>query len=137
LEEDKRDALDDLFVERQRVDPNVLAAGIAPYARLNGVSREILPTEEWETLSVRKKILVWLLCKKAMRIKQIITDDEEWMSPSELEKETGIAGGSLRPALSKLSSEKLIKVNGNSQYSIPDHTVNRVNTVLRDKDGKS
>jgi len=83
-------------------------------------------------LNLQGKILTYLLGKKALRLRGVITEDGERVSPSEIERDTGLKGGSIRPTLTKLVDGRLIRLDKDTnKYYLPDYAVAKVSQVLK------
>lgn len=115
----------------------LLAETIFPYARVDGETQEIGFTAEGEALTNREKLLVFLLMRKAMLIREVIS--KEAISPGEIEKATGISGGSIRPVLSQLVADKLVRKDKGDDggYYVPASRIKEINAMLAKKGGKS
>ncbi len=130
---DQNDPLAKLFditpLENQR---ELLANTIFPFARIDGETLEVRFTEEGEQLTVREKLLLFLLTRKVLVIGNKITQEE--VSPSDIEKSTGIPGGTIRPVLRKLLDERLVRdENG---YIVPNTRIKDINKILAKKGAK-
>lgn len=130
------DPLDELFKDGEALDRALLAAIIKPNAVIhkdrNGF--EIRLTPEGEKLSARQKILIYLLAKKVIALKDGTNQMSESAAPADIEKETGIAGGTLRPTLRRLLDENLVVQDTNgSRYRVPNHAINRISHIISSK----
>src|SRR5689334_1947060 len=125
------DPLDMLFEDREVLDRAILAQAILPYARLNS-NGEIVLIEKWHELNLQRKILVYMLARKALRIKGLLNEDEEPVSSAKIEADTGITGNSVRPSMKKLVDMRFVKPTKGkeSTYFVPDHAVIKVNKYL-------
>ncbi|MBI1256040.1 MAG: hypothetical protein GC204_01085 [Chloroflexi bacterium] len=127
-----------LFVSnRSPVDEQALADTIASFAVISeqeGAPPRIFLTEEGENLTVREKILIVLLCRKAILLYKKEAIDKEGLSPKEIEDATNIGGGTIRPALKKLSDEHLIEQDKEGAYFVPNRTFRQVTSILRKKE---
>lgn len=132
------DPLDSLVVNGDDLDRQLLADLVAPFAALHllkGVMT-IRYTQSGDSLSAREKVLVFLLSKKALALKDPTGKATETASPTEIEKETGIAGGTLRPALRKLADDNLlVQDSKGGAYSVPNFALNRIKSILPVKKG--
>ncbi len=126
------DPLDDLFVDsNSTVDKAEVAKLLKPYIRLYAETKEVLTTPAWEDLNLQQKLLTWMLGRKALRLRGIITEEEEFTSPSDLEKGTSLKGGSIRPTLSKLVDSRLIRIDKETnKYILPDFAVRKIAEIL-------
>ena len=127
--------LDRLFVS-QKVDLELLAETILPYVQLYASaadSGEILFTEEWGRLNLKGKLLTYLLGRKALSLSGRLPEYEEGATPSQIEAETREKGGSVRPTLSHLVEEKLVRVNqtgAERKYMVPNHALKQIHDQL-------
>lgn len=132
MDEKEKDPFDMLFddslVEDQK---QLIAETIFPYVRFTSRDVfEIMFTDDGEDLTVREKLLVFLLAWKVFVIREMTTDEEA--TPKEMEEKTGIPGGSIRPTLKKLVDEKVIQSN-NTGYFIPNARIKRISQILGGK----
>lgn len=132
------DPLDDLFVDKAKLDRALLARLIQPYIRLYGNTDKagVTTTPNWRELNIAQKIMTYLLGRKALRLKGLLSEEEEKCSPSEIEEQTGIKGGSIRPNLSKLLDERLLQQEA-GKYWVPDYALTEIQGLLRKDDTKS
>jgi len=130
---DQNDPLSKLFdtsaLEDQR---EVLADTVFPFARIDGETLDVRFTKEGELLTVREKLLVFLLARKALLMGNKIP--LEAVSPSEIERATSISGGTIRPVLRKLVDEKLIREDNG--YFVPNSRIKEINSILSKKGPK-
>jgi hypothetical protein len=127
------DPLDRLVEDGNSLDRTLLADIVFPRARLylDGETYQIRFTPEGEKLSVREKILVYLLARKALALRNVEGKDKESVSPSEIEKATGILGGTLRPTLRKLLDERLVRQDDkDGSYNVPNYSLNAIKKLL-------
>lgn len=129
------DPLDQLFVEGNSFDRALLAAIVQPRAQIfqDRGTFQIRFTLAGDQLKVREKILIYLLARKALALKDATNQTVESTSPQEIEKATGIGGGTLRPTLRKLLDEKLLVQNENGAYSVPNYALNSISKLLPPK----
>lgn len=127
------DPLDKLIQDGNELDRALLAEIVYPRARIyvdRGTS-QIRFTVAGDSLKVKEKILIYLLARKALALKDPEGKITESASPLEIEKATGIAGGSLRPTLRKLVDERLlIQDDKGRNYSIPNYALNAISRIL-------
>lgn len=126
---------DTTSVQDQR---ELLADTVYPYARIDGETLEVHFTEEGEALTSREKILVFLLMRKALFMRNIVS--KEAMGPSEIEKGLmTIPGGTLRPLLRKLVDERLVRTDKGEDggYYVPGNRIKEINALLSKKGAKS
>lgn len=128
--DEQSDPLDALFDQSSVQDQRkILAETILPYARIDSETLEIGFTDDGEQLVAREKLLVFFLARKALFLRNMIS--KEAASPSEIEKATGMAGGTIRPQLSRLVDDRLIrKEAGDGGYYVPNNRLKDANSVL-------
>jgi hypothetical protein len=115
------DPLEALLVDQREVDRGVLARGLAPFIRIDRENRSyaFLPGIK-ERLDNRRVVLASLLARKALAL--LLPDYSEACPPRVLESETGISGGTLRPALKDLSGRRLVTKQGEG-YLVPNYSL--------------
>jgi hypothetical protein len=126
------DPLDKLIEDGNSLDRTLLADIVFPRARLylDRGKYQIRFTPQGEKLTAGGKILVYLLARKALALK-IEGEFIEEVVPAEIEKATGIAGGTLRPTLRRLLDEKLIVQDGKGAgYFVPNWALNSIQKTL-------
>ena len=122
--------LEELLVDGSEVDRELVGTILAPYIRIDRTNASIIPTERWDDLSARSQVLIFLAARKAMRALGI--DEAEEVAPGDIEAATGLLGGTVRPALMRLSKQRLIaRADGNRGYYLPNWALNRVKAELR------
>ncbi len=119
--------LEELLIDRAELDKNLLAEVLLPYIGIDAGRREIVPREGWRRLSGEAKILVFLLGRKAMVAMNAI--DMEGALPQEIERRTGVKGGTLRPKLRSMRSDGLLAQEG-SNYFVPTHALHRAKDLI-------
>lgn len=128
------DPFDKLFDTSGLEDKNELIANIIyPYLRFTSMEDpEIRFTPVGEKTTAANKILTFLLAKKVLVIKGLIP--LESMTPAEIERETGISGGTVRPTLKRLTDLKFIRQsNDGGGYFVPDGRIRQIELFLKDK----
>ena len=105
---------------------DVLAQVLAPLLTITGRG-EILPTNTFQQLPRRGKVLAVLLALKAMRVLNIRTD--EAAGPTEIAVIGGIPLGSVKPEVRALERENII-IAQNGRYSIPVRSINVVAKLI-------
>ncbi|MBN1681314.1 MAG: hypothetical protein JW966_13610 [Anaerolineae bacterium] len=130
--------LDKLFVDNKPLDLAILANLIEDYVQLYADTSEIELTEKWDKLTQRKKILIYLLGRKALKESGKLPADQEQATPSQIEADTGIKGNSVRPTLSRLLDERLVRSKasdkGERKYLVPNHVIDRIYNEIAEKD---
>lgn len=121
--------LDELFVSGKEVDQELVAKILAPFLRIDRDSCSIVPNERWLALNNELKIIVFLVARKAMKLRDLLIDNEGAL-PAEIEKETGLKGGSVRPRLRDLFEQKIIDKTGDARYFVPNYSLTKIKTMI-------
>ncbi len=120
-----------LFVDTQPFDPVLLAKILKPYVLLYKSEPYVEFTKAGEQQTIKGKILLYLLAKKALKETGVIEEEEEKATPSEIEQITGLKGGSIRPTLKRLLEDRLVRVKGGG-YFVPNHVLPEISRILTD-----
>lgn len=123
--------LDELVVSGAELDRELVATILKPFVRIDGDTASIIPQDGWESLTVQRKVLVFLTARKAMRGLGLEIAREE-CSPMEIEAATGIRGGTLRPTLKRLADRRVIDKRRSGGYYVPNWALQRVKAALRE-----
>lgn len=127
------DEFDELMVREEEVLDRALVRDLLKdYLRIS-TNGEILPEPNFFTLEARQKIIIFLLARKIMKAKEIIS--EEGCTPTELSTKTGVPIGTVKPAVRELIPNILSSDNG--KYWIPNYNLKRLQNELRGKEQKS
>jgi hypothetical protein len=126
----------DIFVDENLLDDDrrrSLARQVSPNIKIymSGSSYKAKFTMAGNKLSVQQKLLVYLLARKILQDRGLI--QLEGMSPGELESETGIPGGTVRPNLRKLLDIQLLENNKEEKggYYVPNYALERTEKELK------
>jgi len=130
------DPLSKLFDDGPTIDlRGIIADTVYPYARLvqDGDQPEIVFTVDGDGLTVREKLLVFFLARKALYLRELVS--KEPIVPSEIETATNISGGTIRPTLKRLMDEKLIKQDksGDGGYFVPNTRIREISSIFGKK----
>ena len=120
--------LDELFVNGKEVDRELVAKILAPFLRIDKDSCSIVPTERWLKLNNKLKIILFLVARKAMKLRDLPIDNEG-ATPAEIETETGIKGGSIRPKLKGFFEDKTINRTEDARYFVPNYSLTKIKTM--------
>jgi len=122
--------LEDLVVSGKEEDRKLVGEILEPYVRLDKGNCEIRPTEEWDKLSPERKIVVYLLARKAMKALDFDLP-VEGAKAGEVVKATGVKSGTVYPMLRKLFNyERLIDQLADGKYLVPNHAIPKVKDML-------
>lgn len=132
-DEKGKDPYEGIIVSGDSLDRELLAKTVQPFIQIfvDGDQPEIV--FKTDKLTVRKKILVYLLGRKVLRDKGLLPDgEEEGLSPSQLEDGTHVKGNTLRPQLRTLLDARLVQ-KSDSRYFVPNYSLINVNKTLQEE----
>ncbi len=121
--------LDELFVSGKEIDQELVVKILSPFLKIDLNSCTIVPNEKWLELNNELKIILFLVARKAMKYRGLAIDSEGVL-PSEVEKETGIKGGSLRPKLKQLLEQRIISKTDGGRYIVPNYSLTKIKTMI-------
>lgn len=106
-----------------RTHDAALEATLTPYLRFDWTSLAIVPRARWAEATAEQKVLLYLLARRAMVALELVPSD--YASSIHIERQIGMPGGTVRPALMKLTRQRLVvKVPGG--YRIPEYAVSEI-----------
>jgi hypothetical protein len=123
-------ALEELVVDARDVDRELVADVLKPYLRIDRATCAILPQAGWGEVPNEARVLLYLVARKAMRALNLPISDEA-ASPLDIERATGIPGGSVRPALKRLLKARLVERQIGAGYIVPNYATLRARTYVR------
>lgn len=121
--------LDALFVSGDEVDQGLVVGILSPFLRVDRDSCSIVPNERWLKVNNKLKIVLFLIARKAMKLRGLPIDNEGAL-PSEIEEGTGVKGGSIRPRLKSLLEEKVINRTKDGKYFVPNYSLMRIKAMM-------
>ena len=119
-----------LVAGNEPIDLELLANILEPYVQLHTEPPHPEYTWDGEHLNNKKKILAYLLARKALLELHLIETDK--VSPSTIEADTKIPGGSIRPVLKDLREKKLVRENDG--YFVPNNAIKQVQKLFEGAD---
>lgn len=123
-------ALKDLASSAAAVNENVIEAIVKDYVRYDVKAKSLVLTPDASKLTARQKLLVFLTANEGW----CYVDDTAHIDPllpKSLEHPLGIKGGSLRPALSRLQRDNLVRKDGKG-YRVVAANLTRVSSEVLD-----
>lgn len=123
-------ALEELVVDVREVDRDLVATFLKPYLRIDGRSCAIVPMPAWAEVPNEARVLLYLVARKAMSALALPVGVEA-ASPLDVERATGIPGGSVRPALKKLLKARLVEREVGVGYVVPNYAMLRARAYVR------
>jgi len=124
--------LKDLVVSGAEEDRKLVGEILGPYVQLDKETCGIRPIGEWDKLSPEKKIVVYLVARKAMKAMKDLGFDlpVEGAKAGEVVQATGVKSGTAYPLLRKLLEDRLIEQLKDKTYRVPNHAIPKVKGML-------
>ena len=122
--------LDELLVDSEELDRELVGTVLLPYLRIERRTCEVIPLPAWDEAPTEVRVLLYLLARRAMRALQLPLGSEA-ASPVEIERATGIPGGSVRPALKRLLKARAVAKQGATAYIVPNYALERVREYVQ------
>jgi len=123
--DNKKDALDELFVQEAEISNDVLRDLLINYTQFSSDGK-IFTKPEFTKLPNKKKVLVILLSKKVLRLKVNL---EEETTGVDIIGATGLTRGSVYPLLRDLEKERLV-TSKDGKYWIPNYSIHNVRQLF-------
>ncbi len=122
-------ALEELVVDSREIDRELVATFLFPYLRIDRATAGVIPMPAWALVPNEARVLLFLVARKAMRALGI--SELDGAPPLEIERATGIPGGSVRPALKRLLKARLVQRDIAAGYIVPNHAMVRARSYVR------
>ncbi len=122
--------LEDLVIDAREIDRELVGTLLRPYLRIDRASGEVIPLPAWDAVPNEARVLLYLLARRAVRALGLPLD-RDGASPAEIERATGIPGGSVRPALKRLLQARAVAKLDGIGYIVPNYAMSRVREYLR------
>lgn len=122
--------LEDLVVDARELDRELIGTLLRPYLRIDRASGEVIPLPAWDDAPTEVRVLLYLLARRAMRALDLPIGRDA-AAPVEIERATGIPGGSVRPALKRLLKARAVAKQDGIGYIVPNYAMSRVREYLR------
>lgn len=120
--------LETLVVSGKELNRDLVAKVLAPFLKIDGDTCSIIPSERWVKLNNESKIMLFLLARKAMKALDLAIENEG-ATPTEIETELGIKGGSVRPAVRKLLDQRIIARTSEGRYFMPNYSIEKTRVL--------
>ena len=116
------DPLEQLLLDAEEVDRALLANSIKKFLGIDTKTGNIILKPDFEKLTSRHKVLIFLLAIKAAALLKKI--NYEKVSPKYIIERTSIPSGTVHPKLKELKAEHLISQDEDSgDYFVPSHYI--------------
>ena len=116
MSEDPLDAVFDTPEELEGVNREKLANMIKPFAIIDPENGTFHAKSSWNKLTAKRKVLVFLLARLALSIRN--PEFSKIVSPKEIEEGTELPGGTVRPKLKELVTDRIAYRDSGGVYYI-------------------
>ena len=123
------DITEKLFTDESVFDVRGAVEILEPYVRLTKEGHMIF-LASFHRLTNERKLTIVLLSRKILGIKNITNDT---LSPSEVQRITGLSVGTVNPTLSSLAAKGILR-NNEGRYSIPSYAMENIKKMF-DRNG--
>lgn len=122
------DPLDVLLVDHREIDRKKLASILKDRVGVDPDEEEvILYADAHDGRTIADTALFRLLGQRVLNLYR--SEVPDGLTPSELSDDTGIKGGSLRPALARLADRNLVSKR-EGRYVVPSHALEKIRNRL-------
>jgi hypothetical protein len=123
------DEFDELFREKKVIiDKKAMVLVLRDLVVLSKAGG-IIPQIKLTKITHPQKIVAVLLAKKVLALK---LKQDEWTTPADIQKITGLSAGNINPNLRLLERKKHVIISQNRKYTIPDYFIPRAIEILGD-----
>lgn len=123
------DELESLLVNGKEVDKKLVAEILSPYLRIDKETCDIRPLSSWDDLKASRKILIYLVARKAM-VALGLSLPEENASATEIMLSTGLKQGTVNPTLRRLLEGGVVAQTKERKYYIPNYAIEKVKVIV-------
>lgn len=125
------DPLEKLVVRPEELNRDLLAGVLEKRLRIDAESGAIVPGQGWARLSPRRRILLYLLGRKAATALGILREGEPAL-PKAVENGTGVKAGTVRRSLRELLDEGLLAQDAKRGYYVPPYALEQVSALVKE-----
>lgn len=130
--ENTQTKLEDLYVDEEALNEELLASTLAPYIRIGKKSGDLVLQSSFDDLTTKQKITVVLLAHKGRYRLEIA--ENEWMTPTEVAKVSGIKKGTIYPTIRELENDERLTDSEDGQYRIPTHNLQTAREYIEESE---
>jgi len=125
------DPLDAIFVTTEELEGELrekLAKMILPFVRINPEKGTISFNLTGQKLATKQKVLIYLLSRLALSTRN--PEFQATVLPKNIESETELPGGTVRPKLTELIREKVVFQDDQGRYSVRSSSIHKSWAIL-------
>ncbi len=126
---EEQSKLDDLLIDEEQLNEELLTEVLSDYIRIGSESGNLVTQAPFRELNSRRKVLVVLLAQKARF--ELDLAESEWMTPTEINNASGVAKGTVYPAVRELDGDRGLAESDDGSYRIPSHNLHRARDYIR------
>ena len=130
------DELESLLVNGKEVDKKLVAEILSPYLRIDKETCDIRPLSSWDDLKAYRKILIYLVARKAM-VALGLSLPEENASATEIMLSSGLKQGTVNPTLRRLLEDGVVAQTKERKYYIPNYAIEKVKAIVSEANKQS
>ena len=123
----EQSSLEDLLVDEEQLNEELLANTVGKYVNIGKDSGDLIPTEAYNDLNSKEKVVVALLAQKARFELDMV--EEEWLAPAVLSELSGVKKGTIYPAVRDLADEGVVR-DEDGEYMIPSVKIEQAKEYL-------
>jgi len=125
--------LKDLIIDVSKASEDAIEGVVTGYVMYDPKAHIVHLLPDATHLGLRAKVLLFLT---AILGWTFVTEEviPTSATPSEIERQIGIPGGSIRPTLRSLRDEKMIVQDSDGRYRLPTHSLTKVRGYIRKED---
>ena len=129
---DQKSPIDELFTDSEPLDTITIVNALKRFIRIKRETHEIFFTDEGHRISILKRILVFGLGKKLLKVENYT--EAESFSAKEISEELQLKKGTVDGLFNSLRNKSYILGSG-SDYSIPNYKIHDILKLLEEKNG--
>lgn len=129
---DQNSTIDELFTDSDPLDTTTIIGALKRFIRIKRETHEIFFTEEGNKLSILKRILIFGLGKKLLKIEKYI--ETESFSAKEIADRLQLKKGTVDGLFNSLRGKSYI-LGSASEYMIPNYKIGDILNLLEEKNG--
>jgi hypothetical protein len=126
------DPLNKLLLDAEEIDRASLARALHDYVGVDNKDGKVVLKPSFNKLTVRKKILAYLLGKKVAKLLGKV--ENELTLPKDVIVQTGMPKGTVNPKLRELSQARLVSQTKDGEYYIESYQILKCVAELETKE---